>query len=193
MAVRVSINGLVSGTGVSSAFAKHTEYLQDIPNLLPGNGTIEGDGRHRPEVETLLFGRLAELARGPIAETVEVRKCAPSVVEARVQGTGVHDFPHVLESRRLEPGEKAGFSYQYLDGQTTPVQRQERVEAFQRGESDAFLISLKAGGTGLNLTAADQSDWLVNLSPLGEGSPFYMAMSQLRVAWGAPAPHANTL
>ena len=28
----------------------------------------------------------------------------------------------------------------------------------------------------LNLTAADQSDWLVNLSPLGEGSPFYIAL-----------------
>jgi SNF2 family DNA or RNA helicase len=29
------------------------------------------------------------------------------------------------------------------------------VDAFQRGEGDVFLISLKAGGTGLNLTAAD--------------------------------------
>lgn len=29
------------------------------------------------------------------------------------------------------------------------------MEAFQRGEADVFLISLKAGGTGLNLTAAD--------------------------------------
>ena len=58
--------------------------------------------------------------------------------------------------------EKAGFSYQYLDGQTTPVQRQERVEAFQRGESDVFLISLKAGGTGLNLTAAD---YVIHMDP----------------------------
>lgn len=58
--------------------------------------------------------------------------------------------------------DKAGISYQYLDGQTTPVQRQERVEAFQRGESDAFLISLKAGGTGLNLTAAD---YVIHMDP----------------------------
>lgn len=58
--------------------------------------------------------------------------------------------------------EKAGFSYQYLDGQTTPAQRQERVEAFQRGESDVFLISLKAGGTGLNLTAAD---YVIHMDP----------------------------
>jgi SNF2 family DNA or RNA helicase len=58
--------------------------------------------------------------------------------------------------------EKNGITFQYLDGQTTPVQRQERVEAFQRGEGDAFLISLKAGGTGLNLTAAD---YVIHMDP----------------------------
>ena len=58
--------------------------------------------------------------------------------------------------------DKAGITYQYLDGQTTPAQRQERVEAFQREESDAFLISLKAGGTGLNLTAAD---YVIHMDP----------------------------
>jgi len=58
--------------------------------------------------------------------------------------------------------DKAGVTYQYLDGHTTPSQRQARVEAFQRGESDAFLISLKAGGTGLNLTAAD---YVIHMDP----------------------------
>ncbi|HET8800775.1 MAG TPA: DEAD/DEAH box helicase [Marinobacter sp.] len=47
----------------------------------------------------------------------------------------------------------AGIRYEKLTGQTrnraTPVKR------FQSGESPVFLISLKAGGTGLNLTAAD--------------------------------------
>ncbi len=45
--------------------------------------------------------------------------------------------------------------YQYLDGSTPMKERQRSVEAFQNGEGDVFLISLKAGGTGLNLTAAD--------------------------------------
>jgi len=40
-----------------------------------------------------------------------------------------------------------------LTGQTEL--RQERVDAFERGKADVFLISLKAGGTGLNLTSAD--------------------------------------
>ena len=44
--------------------------------------------------------------------------------------------------------------YEYLDGSTT--NRRQRVERFQSDESvKLFLISLKAGGTGLNLTAAD--------------------------------------
>jgi SNF2 family DNA or RNA helicase len=46
-------------------------------------------------------------------------------------------------------------SYQYLDGSTPAADRKKRVEAFQSGEGDVFLISLKAGGLGLNLTAAD--------------------------------------
>ncbi len=46
-------------------------------------------------------------------------------------------------------------SYQYLDGSTPVEDRMRRVDAFQHGEGDFFLISLKAGGTGLNLTAAN--------------------------------------
>ncbi|CAN5402859.1 hypothetical protein BH09PLA1_BH09PLA1_09350 [soil metagenome] len=48
----------------------------------------------------------------------------------------------------------AGTTYEYLDGKTRD--RQARVDRFQNDEScKLFLISLKAGGVGLNLTAAD--------------------------------------
>jgi len=50
--------------------------------------------------------------------------------------------------------EAAGLRIRYLDGSTPIQQRQAEVDAFQAGDGDAFLISLKAGGTGLNLTAA---------------------------------------
>ncbi|MDR1048370.1 MAG: DEAD/DEAH box helicase [Synergistaceae bacterium] len=53
-------------------------------------------------------------------------------------------------------------SYQYLDGATPPQERTKRVAAFQSGEGDCFLISLKAGGTGLNLTAAD---YVIHMDP----------------------------
>lgn len=51
--------------------------------------------------------------------------------------------------------DREGISYQYLDGSTPAGKRRQAVDAFQNGRSDVFLISLKAGGTGLNLTAAD--------------------------------------
>ena len=43
----------------------------------------------------------------------------------------------------------------YLDGATKAKERMEMTERFNAGERDLFLISLKAGGTGLNLTGAD--------------------------------------
>ena len=52
--------------------------------------------------------------------------------------------------------------YVYLDGKTPLGERTKRVARFQSGEGDLFLISLKAGGTGLNLTAADT---VVHLDP----------------------------
>ncbi len=51
--------------------------------------------------------------------------------------------------------ERRGISYLYLSGRNTKEQRRQMVEAFQNGEAPVFLISLKAGGTGLNLTRAD--------------------------------------
>ena len=54
-----------------------------------------------------------------------------------------------------EPLDAAGIAYQYLDGSTPAAERSKRVAAFQAGEGELFLISLKAGGFGLNLTLAD--------------------------------------
>ncbi len=53
-------------------------------------------------------------------------------------------------------------SYQYLDGSTPSKERKQRVENFQAGQGDLFLISLKAGGLGLNLTAAD---YVIHMDP----------------------------
>ena len=61
------------------------------------------------------------------------------------------DFLGIIRQRL----DQAGVTYQYLDGATPLRQRTEAVSRFQRGEGDLFLISLKAGGTGLNLTAAN--------------------------------------
>jgi len=61
------------------------------------------------------------------------------------------DFLKILAERL----DAMGVKYQYLDGSTPAAERTKRVAAFQRGEGEVFLISLKAGGFGLNLTMAD--------------------------------------
>jgi hypothetical protein len=58
--------------------------------------------------------------------------------------------------------DRKGVQYQYLDGGTPAGQRKTRVEAFQSGEGDVFLISLRAGGVGLNLTSAD---YVIHMDP----------------------------
>lgn len=68
------------------------------------------------------------------------------------------DHLHIL---REYLDEKA-IAYQYLDGSTSTPERKKRIDAFQSGIGDVFLISLKAGGTGLNLTAAD---YVIHMDP----------------------------
>ena len=48
-----------------------------------------------------------------------------------------------------------GISHYYLDGSTKSEQRFNMVKSFNEGMCDIFLVSLRAGGTGLNLTGAD--------------------------------------
>lgn len=67
---------------------------------------------------------------------------------------------HLALLRRFLEEKKV--SYRYLDGSTAAAQRQRQVEEFQAGEADFFLISLKAGGLGLNLTAAD---YVIHMDP----------------------------
>ena len=55
-----------------------------------------------------------------------------------------------------------GVSTVYLDGNMSVDDRARAVDSFQGGDGDLFLISLKAGGTGLNLTAADH---VIHLDP----------------------------
>ena len=58
--------------------------------------------------------------------------------------------------------DEQGVIYQYLDGSCSQAERQRSVKDFQNGEGELFLISLKAGGLGLNLTAAD---YVIHLDP----------------------------
>ena len=120
-----------------------------------------------------------------LAELVKLRQacCNPKLVmaETTIPSAKLAALDELLEELRLnnhkalifsqfvghlqlikQHVEAKGFSYQYLDGSTPQKQRQASVNAFQRGEGDIFLISLKAGGSGLNLTAAD---YVIHMDP----------------------------
>ena len=116
-----------------------------------------------------------------IAESANVLRlrqaaCHPGLIDKKRVGEGSAKLETLLSQLRevLEEGHKAlvfsqftsfldivrkkldasGTIYEYLDGATRD--RQERVERFQTDpECKLFLVSLKAGGVGLNLTAAE--------------------------------------
>jgi SNF2 family DNA or RNA helicase len=63
-------------------------------------------------------------------------------------------FTSVLKNIAKKIGTE-GITYSYLDGSISSEKRMNLVKDFNNGSSSVFLISLKAGGTGLNLTSAD--------------------------------------
>ena len=102
--------------------------------------------------------------------------CHPSLfIDNYTGGSGKLDLLNEILSGALEGGhrillfsqftsmlaiigkqlQKKGINYFYLDGQTPPQERLRQVHEFNAGGAELFLISLKAGGTGLNLTGAD--------------------------------------
>lgn len=79
------------------------------------------------------------------------------IEESRLAGRRVLIFSQFTKMLALIGRELAllGVPFFYLDGQTPSEERVERCHRYNAGERDFFLISLKAGGTGLNLTGAD--------------------------------------
>lgn len=100
------------------------------------------------------------LVKNEAASTHESVKIEELMREIR-ENSGGHKslvFSQFTEMLKLisKELEQAGISYCHLDGSTTAKDRKEAVTCFQEDENiKVFLISLKAGGVGLNLTAAD--------------------------------------
>jgi SNF2 family DNA or RNA helicase len=120
-----------------------------------------------------------------LTELTKLRQasCSPSLIskEVKIKSSKLEAFGNIIEELRENRHKALVFSqfighlsilrefcdsqsieYQYLDGSTPTKERAKRVDAFQNGEGDLFLISLKAGGTGLNLTAAD---YVIHMDP----------------------------
>ncbi|MBW3113664.1 SNF2 helicase associated domain-containing protein [Bacillus sp. MCCB 382] len=77
--------------------------------------------------------------------------------ESRLSGRRVLVFSQFTKMLEMVASELSGKgqSYFYLNGNTPSEDRIRMCDRFNHGERNVFLISLKAGGTGLNLTSAD--------------------------------------
>ena len=78
----------------------------------------------------------------------------PGAIEAGRRILLFSQFTSMLKILRRHL-EAEGYACMYLDGETPASKRLDMTAAFNEGKGQIFLISLKAGGTGLNLTGAD--------------------------------------
>lgn len=68
------------------------------------------------------------------------------------------DFLSLVRERLAEQG----IEYEYLDGRSSAIERQTSIDNFSQNNVPVFVLSLKAGGLGINLTAAD---YVIHLDP----------------------------
>ncbi len=140
-------------------------YRNDYRNQILG--TIETQGIHKSQL-TILQGlmKLRQICDSPaiLNETEKFENHSIKLDELSreiVENIGNHKalvFSQFLGMLALirEKLDQLGVKYEYFDGSTSAPDREKAIQSFQNDESKrVFLISLKAGGVGLNLTAAD--------------------------------------
>ena len=135
--------------------------------------------RIRPRIESMIGnGALQKNRMEVLAAITELRQicCHPSLVLSGYNGiSGKQELLAELLPSAVERGhrillfsqftgmlkilrkqmEDSGYTTMYLDGETPADERLKLTEEFNLGKTDIFLISLRAGGYGLNLTGAN--------------------------------------
>ncbi len=168
-----------------------TEVLQELPEKTEITVRVELSEREKALYENLRREAEIAVEMGEnsaiqaLAEITKLRQaaCNPRLVDPKLEleSSKTHVFMELVASlmgnnhRALvfsqftshlalirEALDKAGIEYLYLDGSTPAAQRARLVAQFQNTDVPLFLISLKAGGLGLNLTAAD---YVIHLDP----------------------------
>ncbi|MFD0589919.1 SNF2 helicase associated domain-containing protein [Paenibacillus sp. GCM10027627] len=91
---------------------------------------------------------------GSSAKFEQLLELVEECIRSRKRALIFSQFTEMLDLVKRELGYR-GVRFFYLDGSTPPVERLEMCNRFNAGERELFLLSLKAGGTGLNLTGAD--------------------------------------
>ena len=136
--VRAQVMGEVERQGISKS---HIQILAGLTRL------------RQAACDPRLLGLPREFGDVDSGKLVALRELIQTSIEGGHRVLVFSQFVSMLTIIRRAM-EEDGVAYEYLDGSTKD--RQARVENFQREDGPpVFLISLKAGGSGLNLTAAD--------------------------------------
>jgi SNF2 family DNA or RNA helicase len=140
-------------------------YLEKLQNDIVRDLTTDGGGFQKNRMKILAgLTRLRQLcchpalfisgyegSSGKLEQLLEIiEECQGSSKRMLI----FSQFTSMLDIIRQELNAR-DLPYFYLDGSTPSAQRLEMCDEFNGGARDIFLISLKAGGTGLNLTGAD--------------------------------------
>lgn len=140
-------------------------YRNEYRNKLLGNIEKEGIGKSKMMVLEALT-RLRQICDSPlllnndeinVSDSVKIKEIVRHITDKTANHKLLifSQFVKMLELIKSELN-KHSIEYEYLDGQRNTKQREQSVKNFQENpDLRVFLISLKAGGTGLNLTAAD--------------------------------------
>ena len=144
--------------------------LATVAELESTSGAARGQAQRRIQVLAALtrlrlaacHAKLYDASADPLSS--KLTRLCELVEELRAEGHRALVFSQFTSHLSLARAalEGRGVQLLWLDGQTPRKERAELVRRFQGGEGEAFLVSLKAGGSGLNLTGAD---YVVHLDP----------------------------
>ncbi len=140
-------------------------YRNDFKNRLQTKISEDGVGKSKMMVLEALT-RLRQICDSPAlvnkdyitdAQSIKVKEILRHITN-KTANHKILIFSQFVKMLSIVKDEltKLNVDFEYLDGKSSTKQRQNSVNNFQENEDlRVFLISLKAGGTGLNLTAAD--------------------------------------
>lgn len=136
--------------------ALYAQLLQQFKQGVLRKVAIDGLAKHRMEVFELIL-RLRQVCCHPLlmgeeAASGKLQALLNDIDTAMAEGAQVLVYSQFTSFLKLL-GRELSHPHSYLDGTTRD--REAIVDAFQSGQSRLLLASLKAGGVGLNLTAAD--------------------------------------
>jgi SNF2 family DNA or RNA helicase len=114
--------------------------------------------------QTCLIPELVNMENNTLQESIKLKYLEENIDDMIISGHNVLIFSQFTGFLKYIKNifDTKNITYNYIDGQVKSLERKRLVDDFNNGETKVFLISLKAGGTGLNLTKAD---YVIHMDP----------------------------